>query len=208
MTVSADLSCRENVGRGWEDFGVRVPAEVAAARERAGAAGFTMSSEDGCGRFLAVLAGAVRPGGRILEIGTGAGAGLGWIVSGLGGRDDVEVHSIEVDPGVHALAGTAEWPSWVRLHLGDVYELYPSLGTFDLIFADAPGGKWTDLDRTIEALTPGGLLLVDDMRPPEWGSADHERLTGEVAATLLGHPGLNAVEIAWSSGLILASRRS
>lgn len=186
---------------------MQIPAEVEAARERARAAGFTMSSEDGCGQFLAVLAGAVRAGGRILEIGTGTGAGLGWIVSGLGSRDDVEVHSVEVDPGTHALALEGGWPDWVRLHLGDVAELYPSLGKFDLIFADAPGGKWTDLDRTIGSLAPGGLLLVDDMAPEEWGSADHERFTGEVAATLLGHPGLNAVEMSWSSGLILCSRR-
>jgi predicted O-methyltransferase YrrM len=167
-----------------------------------------MSSEDGCGRFLSVLAGAVRPGGRILEIGTGSGAGLAWIVAGLGGRTDAEVHSIELDPAVFELATAVDWPSWVRLHLGDVHELYSSLGAFDLIFADAPGGKWTDLDRTVDALTPGGLLLVDDMQPERWGSADHERLTGQVAATLLGHPGLNAVEISWSSGLILCSRRA
>ncbi|BCJ39892.1 hypothetical protein GCM10010168_27510 [Actinoplanes ianthinogenes] len=185
---------------------MNTPAAVSAAQERARAAGFTMSSEESCGRFLGVLAGAVRPGGRILEIGTGSGAGLGWIVAGLGGRSDVEVHSVELDPAIHALAAAAEWPSWVRLHLGDVHDLYPVLGSFDLIFADAPGGKWTDLDRTIAALTPGGLLLVDDMRPERWGSADHERLTGEVATTLLTHPGLNAVELTWSTGLILCSR--
>ncbi|AEV85513.1 hypothetical protein ACWT_4491 [Actinoplanes sp. SE50] len=106
---------------------MQTPAMVGAARERARAAGFTMSSEDGCGRLLA---GAVRRGGR-----------------------------------------------------------------------------WIDLDNTVAASTPGGVLLVDDLQPEQWGSADHERFTGEVAAALRGHPGLTAVEISWSSGVILCSRR-
>jgi hypothetical protein len=57
-------------------------------------------------------------------------------------------------------------------------------------------------------LRPGGKLLVDDMTPPAWGSADHERNTHRVRAALLGDPRLTAVEIAWSSGLILCSRRA
>ena len=44
--------------------------------------------------------------------------------------------------------------------------LFDELGQFSLIFADAPGGKWEGLDRTIAALEPGGLLVVDDMRWP------------------------------------------
>ena len=166
---------------------------------------FTMSSERAVGELLAVLAAAVRPGGRILEIGTGVGAGLARLVEGLGARTDVEVHTVEVDP---ALALTGDRPSFVHQHLGDVLDLFDSLGTFDLIFADAPGGKWHGLERTVAALTPGGLLLVDDMTPPAWGSAEHEDQTHRVRHTLLNHAGLQAVELAWSSGLILAARRA
>lgn len=166
---------------------------------------FTMSSERAVGDLLAVLAAGVRPGGRILEIGTGAGAGLARLVDGLGARTDVEVHTVEVDP---TLALTGGWPSFVHQHLGDVLDLFGALGRFDLIFADAPGGKWHGLNRTIAALTPGGLLLVDDMAPPEWAGAEHEEQTLRVRDTLLDHDGLQAVEMAWSSGLILCSRRS
>jgi predicted O-methyltransferase YrrM len=166
-------------------------------------ADFAMSSEPAVGDLLAVLAASVRPEGRILEIGTGAGAGLARLIDGLGARTDVEVHTVEVDP---ALARTGDRPSFVHQHLGDVLGLFDTLGTFDLIFADAPGGKWQGLDRTIAALRPGGLLLVDDMTPPAWGSDEHKFQTRRVRDTLLHHPGLRAVELAWSSGLILCAR--
>ena len=94
------------------------------------------------------------------------GAGLARLVEGLGARTDVEVHTVEVDP---ALALTGDRPSFVHQHLGDVLDLFDSLGTFDLIFAAAPGGKWHGLERTVAALTPDGLLLVDDMTPPALG---------------------------------------
>lgn len=80
-------------------------------------------------------------------------------------------------------------------------------GRFDLIFADAQGGKWEGLDATVAALRPGGQLLVDDMTPGEFADEHHARKTAEVRSRLLGHPDLISVEIAWSSGLILSTRR-
>jgi demethylmenaquinone methyltransferase/2-methoxy-6-polyprenyl-1,4-benzoquinol methylase len=170
------------------------------ALDRAEAAGFTISSEPPAGALLAVLSAAVPPGGRILEIGTGAGVGLAWLVEGLGGRIDVEVRSVEQDPEMGRLAAAGDWPENVTLHEGDVLDLFDTLGTFDLIFADAQGGKWHGLDRTIAALAPGGHLLVDDM------ATDHE-LTAQVRATLLAHPDLIAVELNDGTGLILATKR-
>jgi predicted O-methyltransferase YrrM len=172
---------------------------VRAAHDRADAAGFTISSEPPAGELLAVLAAAVPPEGRILEIGTGAGVGLAWIVTGLAGRTDVEVRSVEQDPEVGAVAAAGDWPSNVTLHGGDVLTLFDTLGTFDLIFADAQGGKWHGLDRTIAALAPRGHLLVDDM------AVTHDE-TVRVRETLLGHPDLTAVELPCGSGLILATR--
>jgi len=170
------------------------------ALDRAGAAGFTISSEPPAGALLGVLSAAVPPGGRILEIGTGAGVGLAWLVEGLGGRLDVEVRSVERDPRLGGLAAAGDWPENVTLHEGDILEILDSLGTFDLIFADAEGGKWQGLDRTIATLAPGGHLLVDDM------ATGHEQ-TVRVRDTLLAHPDLIAVELPCGTGLILATRR-
>ena len=78
----------------------------------------------------------------------------------------------------------------------------------DLIFADAQGGKWERLDRTIDALTPGGLLVVDDMRRPTV-VADPRQIvkTDEVRRTLLADRRPVSVELDWATGLILSRRR-
>jgi predicted O-methyltransferase YrrM len=175
------------------------PPLVQDAEARAAAAGFTISSEPPAGALLATLAAAVPSGGRILEIGTGAGVGLAWLVAGLGGRTDVEVRSVEQNPATHALAASGDWPANVTLHAGDVLTLFDTLGTFDLIFADARGGKSYGLDHTIGALAPGGHLVVDDMSAPI-------EQTRQVRDTLLAHPDLTAVELPCGTGLILATR--
>ncbi len=169
--------------------------------------GFELSCDPRVGRFLAVLAAAVPAHGRILELGTGCGVGLAWIVHGLDARDDVEVVSIERDPGSVACARRGEWPGFVSIVEGDALEVVPESGKFDLVFADSEGGKWEGLDRTIAALGPGGLLLVDDMTPARWESEHHRVKTEAVRDRLLTDPQLVAVEIAHGTGIVLCSRR-
>ena len=151
-------------------------------------------------------AGANRHGGRVLELGTGTGVGTAWIVHGLRGRDDVEVVTVEIDAATAALAAQYRWPPQVRLLTGDALDVTRRAGRFDLIFADAQGGKWEGLDTTIAALRPRAHLLVDDMMPGEFADDHHARKTSEVRARLLDHPDLTSVEIAWSTGLILSTR--
>jgi predicted O-methyltransferase YrrM len=183
-----------------------IPPGVAAAHARARAAAFTLSCEPEVGRLLATLAAAVPERGTILEMGTGVGAGTAWIVHGLGARSDVRVTTVDVDAATAAIARAAAWPAFVTLRTADVLAVLDELGSFDLIFADAQGGKWTGLDRTIAALRPAGLLLVDDMTPPTWLDEAHRAHTARVRTTLLEHPDLRAVELACGSGMILAAR--
>lgn len=182
---------------------------VAEAKARAARAGFRRSSEDDVGRLLSALAADVPEGGRVLELGTGAGVGTAWIVSALiaAGRDDVEVVTVEADEGLAAAAAASGWPSWVRPVEGDVLSVLGSLGTFDLVFADAQGGKWEGLDRTIAVLRPNGVLVVDDMKPQQWWT-DGQRANQElVRRTLLSHPDLEAIELDVGSGVIMCTRR-
>jgi len=174
-----------------------LPEIVHAAHRRASDAGFVLSCEPGVGRLLGALAAAVPPTGRILE--TATGVGCAWFVHGLAGRTDVEVVSVEIDPAA-AIAAMGDWPPWVTLRTADVLGLYPCIGTFDLTFADSPGGKWAELDRAIAALGPGGVLLVDDMDPPAWMNDEHRVKTGEVREILLAHPGLLAAKLASRAG--------
>ncbi len=184
-----------------------LPERVALATARGVDAGFTMSCEPSVGQLLSVLAAATPPNGRILELGTGCGVGLAWIVDGLTGRADVEVTSIELDRVTADVARRSELPLGVSIVDGDAVESLPRLGGFDLVFADAQGGKWDGLDLTIAAVRPGGVLVVDDMTPPDWESDEHRTKTAEVRERLLAHPDLVAVELAHGSGVILCTRR-
>jgi demethylmenaquinone methyltransferase/2-methoxy-6-polyprenyl-1,4-benzoquinol methylase len=184
-----------------------MPSLVEEMEAAATAAGFTLSCEPEVGRVLAVLAAAVPAGGAVLELGTGTGVGLAWLLSGLRGRTDVTLTSVEVDPEVAAVAATHTWPSFVRLEVGDAIEVVRRPQRWDLIFADAPGGKWEGLDSTITALAPGGILVVDDMAPTTYVDDTHRSKTTEVRHRLLTHPHLVTVEIAWSSGIMLSTSR-
>ena len=76
-----------------------LPRLVRDAEERAARAGFTLSCEPLVGQLLACLVAGLPRHARVLEIGTGMGVGLAWITTGLSGRTDVEVVTVERDRG-------------------------------------------------------------------------------------------------------------
>ena len=184
-----------------------LPGSVLAAYERADRAGFQLACEVEVGRLLAALAAAVPSSGRVLEIGTGVGVGLAWLVHGLGARQDVEVVTVELDDQVQRMALSAPWPPWVRFQSGDGAEVVGSLGQFDLISPDAPGGKIFKLGRTVAALRRGGVLVVDDM---DLTRHDDEQIRSALAVVrhrLLGNAELVCAELGFSSGVIVAVKR-
>jgi predicted O-methyltransferase YrrM len=190
---------------------MQIPSRVAALRRRAVESNFPFSSEDSTGALLAVLAASVRPGGRICELGTGLGVGLGWIVGGLEPRSDVFVVTIENDLQRSALAREADWPEWVQFVTGDATVELPQLGRFDLIFADAEGGKWYGLDVTLAALGLGGMLVLDDLVPQDWKSdadrQNHRQKMDEIRTQVYGDPDLVVTELTDATGVLLAVRR-
>ncbi len=157
--------------------------------------------------MLAVLAATTPIGGRILELGTGFGVGLAWILTGLGSRTDVAVVSIERDAERVAFLTEVDLPAHVSIVEGDIGALPPALGQFDLIFADAEAGKWTGLELTIAALAPQGLLLVDDMHLSRYDSEKDRSTVKNVRKVLTTDSRLAAVELDVASGIILALRR-
>jgi len=183
-----------------------VPFLVQEAVARARQAGFSLSCDPAVGQLLAVLAAHLPVGARVLELGTGTGVGTAWIASALLPRTDVSVITVEKDPAIAALAAQGDWPGFVELRCADALAVLGGAGKFDLIFADAPGGKTEGLDRTIAALAPHGMLIVDDMTAaPEWDSDQHPRQE-RVRRTLLTSPLLTCVELRHGSGVILCTR--
>jgi predicted O-methyltransferase YrrM len=182
------------------------PPAVADAKRRAHELRFMQSCDDDVGRLLTVLACATPRGGRILEIGAGTGVGVAWIAAGLGERTDVEIVSVEVDPKLSDAARTWPWPAHIRIVTADALETLGTLGTYDLVFADAAPIKYGHIDSVLGTLRPGGLLVLDDlrggMRTDEAQRAEKDALR----ATLLRHPEVHAVEFDWASGVILAAK--
>jgi hypothetical protein len=70
-----------------------------------------------------------------------------------------------------------------------------------------PAGKWTGLDRTIAALTTGGVLLVDDMDPARYTDPGHRATIERIRRTLNGHDALVTTELPVGSGLMVAVHR-
>lgn len=184
-----------------------VPDIVVEALKSAEARGFGLSCEEMVGRLLATLASAVPPGGRVLELGTGAGVGAAWLVSGLGQRSDVTVLTLERDPELAAAAREFAWPDWLEVRVADAEKELPRLGRFDLVFADAEGGKWSGLDLTVSALQPSGILVVDDMDLSRYQSAEHRASVTRVRDAILSDPRLVAADLPVGSGIMVAARR-
>src|SRR4029079_15109098 len=79
----------------------RQPSGVPGILNDTRAVGFNMASEVKVGALLAVLA-ASRPGGRLLELGTGTGHGTAWLLSGM--DFSATLDTVDTDPDVVAIA--------------------------------------------------------------------------------------------------------
>ncbi|MFB8230945.1 O-methyltransferase [Cellulosimicrobium sp. NPDC055967] len=179
---------------------------MAAARSRARARGFAASSGDVVGALLATLAAAVPPGGRVLEIGAGCGVGTAWLGAGLTGRDDVRIVALEADPDL-ARSVAAHSAGVVDVVERRVEDCWDHFGLFDLVFADAEGGKWTDFDRTRELVRPGGFLVLDDLDPARYAAEEHRSVVASIVTAVRDDPRFVEVSLAVETGLLVAVRR-
>ena len=185
-----------------------LPAALGPIARDTQALSFTMASDRHTGALLRTLA-ASKPGGRFLELGTGTGLATAWLLAGM----DAAARLVTVDSEA-AFAAVAErhlgGDERITFVVGDAAE-YLSGGageTFDLIFADAWPGKYEHLDRALARLNVGGFYVVDDMLPqPNWPEG-HEAHARRLVADLEGRPELALTKLAWSTGLIVATRRA
>jgi predicted O-methyltransferase YrrM len=170
--------------------------------------GFDMPSEPDTGAMLRLLA-ASKPGGRLLELGTGTGLATAWLLAGMG--QGARLVTVDSDPVVQAVArdvlGADPRVTFVVADGLDHVRAQPP-ASFDLIFADAWPGKYEGLDETLALLAPGGLYVIDDMvRQPNWPQG-HQSRVDALATHLKSHPDLATVALDWASGLVIAARRS
>jgi predicted O-methyltransferase YrrM len=83
------------------------PARLQGLLDRTAALAFTMPSKPRTGALLRMLA-ATKPGGRLLELGTGTGLATAWLLDGM--DRDARLTSVDIDP---------QWQAVARDVLGD-----------------------------------------------------------------------------------------
>ena len=184
---------------------LHAPAVLDAIRRDAERVGFKLASEPQTGSFLRALA-ASKPGGLLLELGTGTGVGTTWLLAGMDATS--RLVSVDSDPTVVEVARRhLAHDSRVTLHLGDGGEfLERSRQQFDLIFADAWPGKFTHLDRALSLLSAGGVYIIDDLLPQASWPEGHGPKVQALIADLENRQGFVVTKFAWSSGLMMLVR--
>ena len=137
--------------------------------------GFTISSEIGVGSLLKTLI-ASKPSAQALELGTGIGLSLSWMIEGL--DKNSKIVTIDNDPNLINIAKSffgdnpriklicEDGSAWITAYQGT---------PFDLIFADTWPGKYSDLETLINHLKIGGIYVIDDTKPNPIGLTDIKR---------------------------------
>nr|WP_293300869.1 class I SAM-dependent methyltransferase [Allomuricauda sp.] len=182
------------------DIPVNYPALLAKSKEM----GFSMSSDMGVGSLLRTLV-ASKSNGNFLELGTGVGLSLAWMVQGM----DKKSHVISVDNDTELIQiAKAFFQDEPRLELvcadgGEWLESYEG-NSFDLIFADAWPGKYSHLENALALLKIGGFYVIDDMsRQPNW-PVGHEDKANQLIELLEKRKDITITKMDWSTGLIVA----
>jgi predicted O-methyltransferase YrrM len=171
------------------------------------ASGFSMASEPKVGAFLAALA-ATKPGGRLLELGTGTGHGSAWLLSGM--DRTAHLDTVDTDASVVAIARRhLGSDARITFHVVDGAEFITQAprAQFDLIYADAWPGKFSHLDEALALLKPGGMYVIDDLLPQSNWPEGHAPKVPALIDDIERRAEFVTVKLAWASGLLVVVRR-
>lgn len=181
------------------------PNAIERIAARAAEVGFDAASVPGVGELLTALA-ASKPGGQLLELGTGAGLGTACLLRGM--DSTARLVTVELDPELSAIAQAELCDDRVEWVIADGCDwLAANTGAFDLVFADTWPGKFTHLEEALALVAPGGFYVVDDLLPqPNW-PRDHQAAVSGLLATLRTRPGWVTAYVEGASGVLLCVRR-
>jgi predicted O-methyltransferase YrrM len=173
------------------------------------------------GALLNVLATAIGAT-RILEIGTAIGYSGLWLARAL--PPTGMLLTIESDPERARLArenfSRAGLSGRVSVIVGDAQRMLAKVaGPFDLVFQDGDKRQYTPLlERLIELLRPGGLLITDNVLwdgevvpgyvTPPARKAEDTHAIAEYNERLNAHPRLSTATVPLRDGLAISVKRS
>jgi predicted O-methyltransferase YrrM len=182
------------------------PRQLRALIKRTAELGFDMASDPKTGALLQVLA-ASKPGGRLLELGTGIATA--WLAAGMDATSTLI--SLDADERVQSVAREflGDDPRLKLItHDGAAFLWRQPKKCFDLVFADAMPGKYEAIDEALAIVKPGGYYVVDDLLPqPNWPEG-HQEKPPILMEQLLSDPRFFALPLQWETGILVLVRKS
>lgn len=189
-----------------QDDPTRAPPALAAIVADTVAAGMPFASDSRIGALLRVLA-ASKPGGNLLEIGTGTGIGTAWMLDGMDG--EAHLTSIEAN-GRWAAIAAKHLRSDRRLTLleADAFSWFGGQASesYDLVFADAMPGKFDGFEALWRLMRRGGIYVIGRLQPQADWPAGHEARVASLLDMLDARQGARLARLAWSSGVAVAAK--
>jgi predicted O-methyltransferase YrrM len=187
--------------------GIRTPPGMAPIVEATRALRFVFASDLRFGTLLRVLA-ASKPGGRLLELGTGTGVGTAWLLDGMDAA--ARLVSVDRDAKVQDAARKAlGHDPRVGFVTGDAtdYLAAQPAQSCDLLFADGGVGKLNGFEAALRVVKIGGYFIGDDLMPQLLQDAGRAAQVEAFRDMIRARTDIAVVEMEWSSGLVIAVRR-
>ncbi len=167
---------------------------------------FTMPSDVYIGTLLKTLVSS-KSNGRFLELGTGIGLSLSWMIDGMCSTS--QLISLDNDPELIRIAKTYfSYDKRVDIQLADGskwIENYEGV-QFDLIFADAWPGKYSEIDEILTLINVGGFYIIDDMSTQLNWPEGHQKNVQELIDYLEKREDFTLTKMNWSTGVLIAVR--
>ena len=188
------------------DTPTHTPRAVTHIKEASQTLGFTMNCDDLTGNLLKTLA-ASKPGGRLLELGTGTGLSTVWIAEGMDKTSTlwtVELEEKYSQVAQQVLGDDKRIKFFVED--GTSFLEHHQSERFDFIFADTWPGKYWSLEVALNMVKSGGFYIVDDMiEQPNWPEGHAEKAKA-LLETLKHRTDFISSKLNWSTGLIICTK--
>lgn len=146
-----------------------------------------------------------KPAGKFLELGTGIGLSLSWIIDGM--DENSSLITVDNDSELITIAKRyfgkdsrieircEDGSEWIKKYKGRA---------FDLVFADAWPGKYSEIDEILALIKVGGFYIIDDMTAqPNWPEG-HQEYVDRLISHLEHRTDFNLTKMNWSTGVIIA----
>ncbi len=185
------------------DQEIELPKFYDSIQKRSNEINFSMPSDLQTGCLLRTLV-ASKPTGCFLELGTGTGLSLSWIVETM--SENSHVYSIDNSEIYLSIAKQyfsndnritiicEDATKWIKDNQDK---------KFDLIFADAWPGKYETLEETLSMLNLGGIYLIDDMLPQSNWPEGHKEHVNDLLNYLACRPDFKMTKMNWSTGIVI-----